>query len=178
MSRPVQFLRPCIHSSVRLKSVNALACCLPPLLCKTIKKRGISGAEVGDTARSSAKLLASNDPYPRYVSANNTASCQELLQHFKCLKNDEFANNDDVTIHGIFDKPLCFVSWLIFSGRIQTIRTAGLKLFFLDVNQDGYIVQGVLDFSNLQADEISFKNFDEASRTLKRGDIISRLRHR
>lgn len=63
---------------------------------------------------------------------------------------------------------------LSFVGRVYSIRTAGSKLMFLDIVQDGSRLQVICNIGKLDGSQhiVPFKLF---RRVVKRGDIIGRF---
>lgn len=61
-------------------------------------------------------------------------------------------------------------------GRIKSFRTAGSKLVFIDIVQDGCRLQAVGELSKLSAKGVNLEVFDGFCKTLNRGDVISELR--
>ena len=60
-------------------------------------------------------------------------------------------------------------------GRIKSFRTAGSKLVFIDIVQDGCRLQAVGELSRLSAKGVTFEEFDGFCKALNRGDVISEL---
>jgi lysyl-tRNA synthetase class 2 len=61
---------------------------------------------------------------------------------------------------------------LTCSGRVSSFRSAGSKLVFIDIFQEGHRVQGLLNFRELAANGVSLQEFKDFSRKLQRGDIL------
>jgi hypothetical protein len=56
---------------------------------------------------------------------------------------------------------------------VRGIRRAGSSLLFLDIQEDGYLVQGHCDFKPLEAfGAVSKQEFKSFSRTVREGDIL------
>jgi len=64
---------------------------------------------------------------------------------------------------------------LIVIGRLYSSRIAGSKLVFLDVAQDGIRVQGLLNFSRLQSQDVTADQFKGFYHLARRGDILGML---
>lgn len=55
-------------------------------------------------------------------------------------------------------------------GRVRSVRTAGSKLLFVDIVQDGRSVQGIINVAGLKGHKgLDYLNFHH---NLQRGDII------
>jgi lysyl-tRNA synthetase class II len=57
-------------------------------------------------------------------------------------------------------------------GRIQSFRTAGPKLVFVDIIQDNYKVQGVCKLAELDH-SVSIQDFSSFNHMLRKGDAFS-----
>ena len=62
---------------------------------------------------------------------------------------------------------------LTFLGRVSSFRTAGSKLFFIDLLQEGHRVQGVCNYRKLSEGGLALEVFRKCYRRLQRGDILS-----
>ena len=62
---------------------------------------------------------------------------------------------------------------LTFLGRTSSFRIAGSKLFFIDLYQEGYRVQGVCNFRKLSESGLLLEDFKRCYHQLQRGDILS-----
>ena len=51
---------------------------------------------------------------------------------------------------------------------------AGSRLFFIDLLQEGSVIQGLCNFSRLTKSEVSIERFRHHCRMLQRGDVLSR----
>ena len=63
---------------------------------------------------------------------------------------------------------------LILLGRVGSVRVAGPRLFFVDLLQDGYRVQGLCNLSRLSGAAVTLEMFKDFYHKLRRGDILSK----
>ncbi|TVY13853.1 Lysine--tRNA ligase, partial [Lachnellula arida] len=67
---------------------------------------------------------------------------------------------------------------VLIRGRLMSFRMAGSKLIFLDIYQDGHMVQGICNQNDLDAfNGITMKGFRNFWHNLQRGDFISLYGH-
>ncbi|KAJ5586808.1 uncharacterized protein N7459_002573 [Penicillium hispanicum] len=94
------------------------------------------------------------NPYPRLAADTRSLTCHEFRTRYS-----ELADNESVE------------ETVVISGRIRTHRSAGSKLIFFDIVQDGHKVQVMCNKRQLEGIEPSeFKKF---YRVLRRGDTFS-----
>ncbi|KAF4624409.1 hypothetical protein G7Y89_g13763 [Cudoniella acicularis] len=59
-------------------------------------------------------------------------------------------------------------------GRIRSVRLASSKLAFVDIIEDGFVVQGVLSLKDIEGfSGTTSRQFNKFCKTVRRGDIIS-----
>ncbi|KAJ5893386.1 Nucleic acid-binding OB-fold, partial [Penicillium taxi] len=97
---------------------------------------------------------AQANPYPRLAVDQRTLSCAEFSSRFAGLANNE-------SVEGM----------VVVSGRVRTYRTAGNKLIFFDIMQDGHKIQVMCN--KRQLDAVTPAEFKRLSRLLRRGDAFS-----
>ena len=64
---------------------------------------------------------------------------------------------------------------LRLSGRLQSFRVAGPKLVFIDLLQEGHVVQGLCNFRGLEDTGVTEQGFKVFYHKLRRGDILSKV---
>ena len=60
-------------------------------------------------------------------------------------------------------------------GRIHKLRVQGQKLLFIDLSQDGHLVQAVVNFGKISTPEFDLENFKKLAHSLRRGHIFSEI---
>ncbi|EEH18978.2 lysine-tRNA ligase [Paracoccidioides brasiliensis Pb03] len=97
------------------------------------------------------------DPYPRLSVDKRSISCDEFHTRYNSLAPNETAEQDKVVI----------------CGRIQSARSAGSKLIFLDLVQNGRKVQILCNQRHMDAMGVTPEKFKQFYHLLRRGDVLS-----
>ena len=63
-------------------------------------------------------------------------------------------------------------------GRIHTFRVQGSALLFIDLSQNGHLVQAVVNFGKLKSPEFDSENFKKLAHSLRRGHIFRKIHQR
>ncbi|TVY49833.1 Lysine--tRNA ligase, partial [Lachnellula occidentalis] len=100
--------------------------------------------------------------WPRIQNEVNTLTLSEYNEKYKRLQAGAKLSDETVLVR----------------GRLMSFRIAGGKLIFLDIYQDGYMVQGICNQADLDAfSGISTRAFKDCWQKLQRGDFISMYGH-
>ncbi|TVY42447.1 Lysine--tRNA ligase [Lachnellula subtilissima] len=100
--------------------------------------------------------------WPRVQNDVNALTLTEYNEKYKRLQAGAKLSDETVLIR----------------GRLMSFRIAGGKLIFLDIYQDGYMVQGICNQGDLDAfSGITKRAFKEFWHKLQRGDFISMYGH-
>ncbi|KAI9858622.1 MAG: hypothetical protein M1830_006330, partial [Pleopsidium flavum] len=94
--------------------------------------------------------------YPRIGHDEHSLVCKTFYKRYSILKAGERDNGTRVVLH----------------GRVQSFRSAGSKLAFIDLVEDGQRIQGLCNFSVIGNSECSAEAFRTFQRLLHRGDIL------
>ncbi|KMP05105.1 lysyl-tRNA synthetase [Coccidioides immitis RMSCC 3703] len=100
---------------------------------------------------------ASSNPYPRLAVSPQSTSCEHFRSQYNHIQPNETL--DDVSV--------------FLYGRIRSQRTAGSKLVFFDLWQDGHKVQILCNQRILGVTGVSPERFREFYHLLQRGDVYS-----
>lgn len=108
--------------------------------------------------------------YPRMQKSPFQSTVRAFNDRFLNLKARE-TNKERFTLCG---KKICLltksqIDFLV--GRILSLRTHGTKLAFVDIMEDGHIVQAMFVFNDL-ASGVSLSEFQALVKRLRRGDCI------
>lgn len=95
--------------------------------------------------------------WPRIQNEMSTLTLSEYNEKYRRLQAGAKLNDETVLVR----------------GRLMSFRIAGGKLIFLDIYQDGYMVQGICNQADLDAfSGISKRAFKDFWHKLQRGDFI------
>ncbi|OJD17697.1 lysine-tRNA ligase [Emergomyces pasteurianus Ep9510] len=97
------------------------------------------------------------EPYPRLPIDKRSISCDEFHAKYNYIKPNETAEQDSVVIY----------------GRIQSARTGGSKLIFLDLVQNGRKLQVLCNQRHLDVMGVTPEKFRQFYNLLRRGDVFS-----
>jgi lysyl-tRNA synthetase, class II len=144
--------------------------------------QSLGHAAVGGKGRSPVeerieKLKAANAlVYPRIQRSSSAISFREYTKRYSKLKAG-LKLDEIVTIRGIFETVFAPVRHTNSStGRVLSVRTAGKKLVFLDLVQDGQVLQAICNLGNIESlssETVPFRTF---SHIVRRGDTVCMLR--
>jgi len=112
--------------------------------------------------------------YPRIASHTHAISGSHFRSRYSSLQQDDVEENEEVILRGISHG---FVNELklMLLGRVSNQRSAGLKLRFLELQQqDGRPIQIVCNYAKLE-DQSSEQAYQDFLHNVRRGDIYSKL---
>ena len=126
-------------------------------------------------AERSPKSKQENE-WPRITKQNNTLNIKPFRYRYGNLKRGETIDEDEMNIRGMH-----ILTWYATTGahrrigRIWSLRKAGGKLVFLDIVQDGALLQCLCNYRNIGLGDSNLEEFENFPNDLHRGDIISRV---
>ena len=108
--------------------------------------------------------------YPRMRRSSSALNFKEYIKRYGKLKAEEKLD-EAVTIRGMFEMTSTYDEPNSFIGRVLSVRISGKKLVFLDLVQDGQVLQAICSFGSVAAsrDLAPFRTF---SHLVRRGDIV------
>lgn len=168
MPRPAEvlrFLRPYIYQKIH-RDPNPSYARFFSAYTSLASKKPLKDSPTGDYEKRIAQLQANTslqDCWPRLPKRNDVArlSVSGLRKTSAALDNGT-TNLDDKVI--------------VF-GRVRSVRTAGSKLLFIDIEEDGRVAQAVCNFSQLDKNGISRERFNAFKRVVRKGDWYTFVGH-
>jgi lysyl-tRNA synthetase class 2 len=156
-----RFLRPILRNNFRPNNVRFFASHV-----RLASKKAVDEPPTGDYEKRVAQLKANSslhDCWPRLPQRPHVdrISVNDLRKNSTSLENG-VTNLDDK---------------FVVSGRVRSVRTAGSKLVFVDIEQDGRIAQAICNFSRLDQNGASCEQFNAFRRIIRRGDWYTFVGH-
>ncbi|KAI5272436.1 lysyl-tRNA synthetase-like protein [Aureobasidium subglaciale] len=157
-----RFLRPVLQRSGVKSSYTRYFSAHATLASKKLVKE----SPTGDYERRVAQLQSNvslQDCWPRLpqrldvarISVNDLRKSSAILDNGASKLDDKF----------------------VVSGRVRSVRTAGSKLVFVDIEQDDHVAQAICNFSHLDKNGVPREQFNAFKRVVRRGDWYSFIGH-
>lgn len=130
----------------------------------TKRKKTPSKVPISKSDQRLEKLKAANAlEWPRIVQDKRAVTIEEFHRHYHGILRQSGAQSPDL---------------VVIRGRITSIRIASSKLAFIDIIENGYTVQTIVNFSELGGlANIREKEFKTWVNLVRRGDFISLFGH-
>ncbi|KAL2039356.1 hypothetical protein N7G274_008024 [Stereocaulon virgatum] len=147
---PLKCLRPLLRPRTRPNTQAASSAYLRFYSAAQAQIEPRIGTSTSVTERNTSDL------YPRIKPEEVATTCKDFCKRYGNLRREE-TGIDEVVIR----------------GRIWSFRTAGSKLAFVDLFQDNYKVQYVLNYDKIADAVRNPATFDDCFGSLRRGNILS-----
>lgn len=178
MSTSVRCLRPWLSPRFQcLQRVQARRSFTAQIICRA----SASLKDVTHDYEKRVKQLEARAPasewYPRLPAsiAEKRVDLASFAEKWDHLEPGTTAEGERLVLAGTFTgmlKEIMYKNTELVAGKIKSIRTAGSKLVFMDINAGGHTVQAVVQLSHLQKGqpESTVEEFKGLARLARRGD--------
>ncbi|TIA77623.1 lysyl-tRNA synthetase-like protein [Aureobasidium pullulans] len=160
-----RFLRPVLRHDVRSQLIPSYTRCFSAC-ARLASKKPVKDSPTGDYEKRIVQLQANTslqDCWPRLAQRPDVAriSVNDLRKSSATLDNGATKLDDTFVV----------------SGRVRSVRTAGSKLVFIDIEQDDRVAQAICNFSHLDQNGVPREQFNAFKRVVRRGDWYTFVGH-
>ncbi|KAH0166155.1 class II aaRS and biotin synthetase, partial [Aureobasidium melanogenum] len=160
-----RFLRPVLLKDIRSTLIPSYARCFSAYT-RLASKKPVKDSPTGDYEKRIAQLQANTslqDCWPRLPRRHDVATVS--VNHLR--KSSATLDNGATKLDDKF----------VVSGRVRSVRTAGSKLVFIDIEQDDHVAQAICNFSHLDQNGVPREQFNAFRRIIRRGDWYTFVGH-